>query len=98
MRLKQVARPDWLYTNGAESIRILTDTTGLMLLMCGPGTAQHAHTFDNPQTRDKFLHWFTDGLGHDGWSLAAADRRARSRAADPPMDERRRCPRDPFVL
>jgi hypothetical protein len=52
MELRESARPDWLFTYGAESIRSLTDTTGLMLLMCGPGRAEHIHTFDSPKTRE----------------------------------------------
>jgi hypothetical protein len=88
-------RPDreaWLYMRDDEAIRILRSSSGPMFLVCGPGTAEHAHTFDSSATLADFLRWYMERLEVDGWVLQAfTDRRvAKSRFPLPALD-RRRC-------
>src|SRR5688572_16093631 len=83
----------WLYTKGKESIRLTRDTTGLMLMVCGPGSTEHVHTFDSGATLKEFLGWYEARLDADGWvSHRFVDRRREAdRGAVPPGPDRRRC-------
>jgi hypothetical protein len=83
----------WLYIKGEESIRLIRDTTGLMLMVCGPGSTQHVHTFDSGATLNEFLGWYEARLDTAGWVLQRFEdrRRERVRSAVPPGADRRRC-------
>jgi hypothetical protein len=83
----------WLYTQGDESIRIIRDVTGVQLLVCGPGPAEHAHTFDSKTTLQDFFEWYGAHLAADGWILERTVERRGERAVGPivpPTTERRR--------
>ena len=65
-----------------------------MLLVCGPGSAEHSHTFDSSGTLAEFLRWYTMMLVGDGWTLETVpDRRSRDteKGEFPPGTDRRRC-------
>lgn len=84
----------WLYVQGHQSIRIQQSADKLMLLVCGPGPAEHSHAFDSSGTLDDFLRWYTMVLERDGWTLQVVrDRRTRETEKDefPPGTDRRRC-------
>jgi hypothetical protein len=83
----------WLYTQGEESIRLIRDTTGLMLMVCGPGPTEHVHTFDSKATLEEFLGWYEARLDADGWVLQrfVDRRREKDPGAVPPGADRRRC-------
>jgi len=70
-----------------------------MLLVCGAGSAEHAHTFDSSRTLQDFLRLYTAMLVRDGWTLEIIpDRRSRmpNKREFPAGTDRRRC--DPSVL
>ena len=84
----------WLYIQGQQSIRIQQSADKLMLLVCGPGSAEHSHIFDSIGTREDFLRWYTTMLGREGWTLQMVpDRRVRGTETGefPPVTDRRRC-------
>jgi len=84
----------WLYVQGHQSIRIQESADNLMLLVCGPGSAEHSHTFDSSGTLDDFLRWYTTMLVREGWTLQMVpDRRIRRTETGefPPGTDRRRC-------
>jgi hypothetical protein len=71
----------WLYVQGHQSIRIQQSADNLMLLVCGPGSAEHSHTFDSSGTLDDFLRWYTTMLVREGWTLQMVpDRRCNPAA------------------
>ena len=83
-----------LYVQGPQSIRIQQSADNLMLLVCGPGSAEHSHTFDSSGTLDDFLRWYTTMLVREGWVLQmASDRRMRGAETGEflPGTDRRRC-------
>ena len=88
----------WLYVQADESIRIRQSADGLMLLVCGPGPAEHAHVFDSRGTLEQFLRWYTATLARDGWTLATVPdrRRALTETKELSHTDRRRC--DPGTL
>ena len=84
----------WLYVQGHQSIRIQQSVDKLMLLVCGPGPAEHSHAFDSSGTLEQFLEWYTTMLVGDGWTLhVIADRRTRGADSSEflPGTDRRRC-------
>jgi hypothetical protein len=84
----------WLYVQGYQSIRIQQSADKLMLLVCGPGSAEHSHTFDSSGTLEDFLRWYTVMLVRDGWTLElVSDRRSKNTetAKFLPGTDRRRC-------
>jgi hypothetical protein len=84
----------WLYVHGHQSIRIQQSSDNLMLLVCGPRSAEHSHTFDSSGTLDDFLRWYTTMLVREGWVLQmVSDRRMRGAETGefPPGTDRRRC-------
>jgi hypothetical protein len=64
-----------------------------MLLVCGPGPAEHSHVFDSSGTLEDFLRWYTTMLVRDGWTLQMVhNRRIRDTEGEyPPGTDRRRC-------
>ena len=83
----------WLYVQGDEAVRIFRSSDRLMQLVCGPGPAEHAHTFDSSATLKQFLAWYTTALARDGWILQrVADRRQNTGVGwTLPAVDRRRC-------
>ena len=83
----------WLYVQAHQSIRIQQSADKLMLV-CGPGSAEHSHTFDSSGTLEHFLRWYTTMLVREGWTLhMISDRRIRRTETGefPPGTDRRRC-------
>jgi hypothetical protein len=84
----------WLYVQRHQSIRIQQSADKLMLLVCGPGPAEHSHAFDSSGTLEDFLRWYTAMLLRDGWTLQMnPDRRIKGteKGEFPPGTDRRRC-------
>ena len=81
-------RRAWLYVRGHESIRIVRDVAGQVLVVCGPGQAAHTRRFDNAANLRDALQWSLRLLEQDGWVLLdTSDRRER---VSSPQPERRR--------
>ena len=84
----------WLYVQAHQSIRIQQSADKLLLLVCGPGSAEHSHTFDSSGTLEHFLGWYTTMLVREGWTLhMIPDRQDRRTETGefPPGTDRRRC-------
>lgn len=86
----------WLFLREDESIRVTRDSTAFMLLMCGPGSAEHSHHFDSEATLEEFLAWYEQRLESEGWILKGAiERRVTVDQSDVPPDRERRRGRRP---
>ncbi len=87
----EIKRQSWLFVRGDESVRMMSFLSGLTLLVCGPGTAEHAHHFDTEASLDDFRRGFEQRLIDDKWELLAeADRRGSAQQRRRPDQERRR--------
>ncbi len=87
-------RQVWLFVRGDESVRIMSILSGLTLLVCGPGTAEHAHHFDSEASLEDFRRWYEQRLIDDKWVLTEDPDRRGSGQQRPPGRERRRRVRD----
>ncbi|MEE9207623.1 MAG: hypothetical protein V3U67_04495 [Gemmatimonadota bacterium] len=83
-------RQSWLFVRGDESVRMMSFLSGLTLLVCGPGTAEHSQHFDSEASLDKYRRWYEQSLIDDKWVLAEDVDRRRSGQQRPPARERRR--------
>jgi len=81
----------WLFVRSDESIRVTRDSTGLVLLVCGPGSAEHSHHFDSEASLEDFRAWYEQRLDSEGWALkGVVERRVTVDRSDVPQSSERR--------
>jgi hypothetical protein len=77
------ANPAWLFTRGAESIRITKLPAPLTLVVCGPGRRERSYTFDNDAALEQFRHSHGQQLVAEGWVLHPQSERRESGRDEP---------------
>jgi phage portal protein BeeE len=77
----------WLFVRGAESIHMTTLLLSHTLLVCGPGTSEHAHRFETNEALESFRRAQEEQLLREGWTLS---HERRGKAKEPPTQEHRR--------
>ena len=86
----EIKRQNWLFVRGDESVRIMSFLSGLTLLVCGPGTAEHSQHFNSEASLDEFRRGYEQRLIDDKWELLAeADRRGSGQQRRPDQERRR---------
>ncbi len=84
-------RQVWLFTRGAESIRITRDAAGTGAFIDGPGPVTERQSADTVAAFDHSLNSYLERLHADGWVLrASVDRRQRQDPIPPHAHDRRR--------
>ena len=79
----------WLFVKGLQSIHVSKLPGANTLLVCGPGSAEHSHHFDDEASMAEFWGWYKRQLLGDEWVLTA-DRRIGEDPGKRP--DRRRTP------
>jgi len=87
-------REAWLFVRGDESIRIVRVGKKPELLVSGPGSTEHSHSFDTEASLDEFCRWYEAHLVREGWKLHFSMDRRSSAASSPSGRDRRRRGRD----
>jgi hypothetical protein len=86
----------WLFVRNDESIRVTRDSSAFVLLVCGPGSAEHSHHFDSETSLEDFRAWYEQLLESEGWTLKGAlERRVTVDRSDVPQGPERRRGRRP---
>jgi hypothetical protein len=81
----------WLFVRNDESIRVTRDSSAFVLLVCGPGSAEHSHHFDSETSLEEFRAWYEQLLESEGWTLKGAlERRVTVDRSDVPQGPERR--------
>jgi hypothetical protein len=77
----------WLFVRGVESIHMTKLPLSHTLLVCGPGTSEHAHRFETDEALESFRRGHEEQLLREDWTLS---HERRGEAKEPPTGERRR--------
>ena len=58
-----------MFVRDNASIRITRDANTFVLLVRGPGSAEHSHHFDGEGSLEEFRSWYQQFLEGEGWEL-----------------------------